>query len=178
MINSRPVGLYRQQVHNDTKLSCVTPFSLIYASLQQNDYASLNVLSKREKQDNIGMLMLNIKTPISRILNRYLDIVLYKFRPVYNKQIGFEATSLSYNTPVLFRYRNTNVHYDFNLFHLGLIDKPRRGNLRKSRNVLIRTVKNNKVQIISVIREDIIPLIWNSQNLSVTNEQLKGLGLE
>ena len=55
--------------------------------------------------------------------------------------MGFEATSLRYNTPVLFRYRNTNVHHDFNLFYLGLIDKPHRGSLRKSRNVLIRKVK-------------------------------------
>ena len=79
---------------------------------------------------------------------------------------------------MLFRYRNTNVHYDYNLFHLGLIDKPHRGSLQKSRNVLIRTVKNNKVQVLSAFKEDIIPLIWSAQSLGITNEDLKGLGLE
>ena len=147
VINCRPVGLYRQQVHNDSKLSYVTSFSLMYATFQQNDFVSLNVLSRKEKEDNIGMLMLKIKTQISRILNRYFDIVLYRFRPVYNKQIGFEATSLSYITPVLFRYRTTNVHYDFDLFYFGLIDKPHRGSLRKSRNVLIRTVKITRFKL-------------------------------
>ena len=51
VINSIPVGLYRQQVHNGTKLSCVTPFSLMYTTLQQNDFVSLNILSRKEKED-------------------------------------------------------------------------------------------------------------------------------
>lgn len=152
------MGLYRQQVQNDTKLSCVTPFSLKYSSLLQKDFVSLNVLSKKEKEGDIGLVMSKIKTQISRILNKYLEIVLYKFRPVHNQQVGFEPALLSYNSPILFRYRNTNVKYDFSLFHLGLIDNPPRGRLRRSRNVLIRTVKNNEIQVVSVPREDVIPL--------------------
>ena len=178
VINCRPVGLYRQQVPNDSKLACVTPFSLMYCSLQQNDHVSINVLSKKEKEDDITLVMSKIKTQISRILNRYLDLVLYKFRPVYNKQTGFEAASLTYSTPVLFRYKSTNVPYGFNLFHLGLIDRPHKGSLRNSRNILVRAVKNDKVKVISVYKEDIIPLTWNAQNLNVTDNELLSLGLK
>ena len=117
VINCRPIGLFRQQTANDTELSCVTPFSLMYCSLPQNDHASINILSKNERDDDISLVMSKIKAQTSRVLNRYLDLVLYKFRPIYNKQTGFDATLLSYNTPVLFRYRSTNVPYGPNLFH-------------------------------------------------------------
>lgn len=94
-----------------------------------------------------------------------------------SKFFGSDPVFLSYNSPILFRYRSTNVQYDFNLFHLGLIDKPQRGNLRNSRNMFIRTVKNNKIQVVSIPREDIIPLVWEAQNLNITDNELKGMGL-
>ena len=122
--------------------------------------------------------MSKIRTHTSRILNKYLNLVLYKFRPVYNKQIGFDPSLLNYNTPVLFRYKNTNVPYSTNLFHLGLIDQPNIGGLRKSRNILIRAVKNDKIKVLNVFKEDIIPLIWDPQSLDVTENELLSLGLK
>ena len=137
----------------------------MYSSLSPNEHESMNILSKNEGNNDISSVMSKIRTHTSRILN---NLVLYKFRPVYNKQIGFDPSLLSYNTPVLFRYRNTNVPYSTNLFHLGLIDQPHKGGLRKSRNILIRAVKNDKIKLISIFKEDIIPLILDAKNLDVT----------
>ncbi len=72
----------------------------MYCSLQHDDHVSINLLSKKEKDYDISLVMSKIKAQISRILNKYLDLVLYKFRPVYNKQTEFDATSLTYSTPI------------------------------------------------------------------------------
>ena len=119
--------------------------------------------------------MSKIKSQFFVLLNRYLDLVLYKFRPIYNKKTGFQVTSLTHNTPVPFRYRSTNTPYGFNLFHLGLIDRPHR---RGSRKVLIRTVNDNNVKIISVCNEDIMSLTWSAQNLNGSDHELLSLGIK
>ena len=130
----------------------------MYSSLSPNEHESINILSKNEGDNDISSVMSKIRTYTSWILNKYLDLVLYKFRPVYNKQIGFDPSLLSYNTQVLFRYKNTNVPHSNNLFHLGLIDQPSKGCLRKSRNLLIRAFKNDKIKVLNVFKEDVIPL--------------------
>ena len=151
----------------------------MYCSLSPNDHGSRNILSKNEGDNDISSVMSKIRTHTSRILSKYLDLVLYKFTPVYNKQIGFDPSSLSYNPPVLCRYRNTNVPYSTNLFHLGLIDQPNKWRLRKFCNILIRAVKNDKIKVLNVFKEDIISLIWDDKRLDVTeNELLSSFGLK
>ena len=122
--------------------------------------------------------MLKIRTHTSRILNKYLDIVLYKFRPAHNRQIGFDPSFLKYYTPVLFQYKNTNIPYSTSLFHLGFVNQPNKGGLRKSRNVLIRAVKNDKIKVHNVFKEDVIPLIWEPKSPDVTETELLSLGLK
>ena len=43
--------------------------------------------------------------------------------------------------------------------------------------MFIRTVKNNKIQVVSIPRENIIPLTWEAQNLNITDNDLKAMGL-
>ena len=73
---------------HDNVLSCVTPYSLMYNTLSPSEYESINTLSKDEGDKNISSGMLKIRTHTSKVLNKYLDIVLYKFRPAHNRQVG------------------------------------------------------------------------------------------
>ena len=150
----------------------------MYNTLSPSEYESLHTLSKDEGDMNISSVMLKIRTHTSRILSKYLDIVLYKFRPIHNRKVGFDPTLLKHRTPVLFRYRSTGVPYSASLFHLGLVDLPNRSTLRNSRNVLIRAVKDGKVKTLSIVREDIIPLMYDSKNLEVSDTDLLILGLK
>ena len=76
VVNCRPLGLFRQQTINDIELSCVTPFSLMCSSLSPNEHESMNILSKNEGDNDISSVMSKIRRHTSRILNKYLDLVL------------------------------------------------------------------------------------------------------
>ena len=157
MINCRPLGLCKRQQMHDNVLSCVTPYSLMYNTLSPSEYESISTLSKDEGEINISSIMLKIRTHVSRILNRYLDIVLHKFRPIHNQKVGFNPILLKHRTPVLFRYRSTGVPYKATLFYLELVDLPNRSTLRNSRCMFIRAVKDGRVKRLSIFKEDIIP---------------------
>ena len=178
IINSRPLGLFRQQQPHNDELSIVTAHNLMFNTLFPRELAKVNTLVESERKLDIGSVMNKIQKNITKILNRYLDIVLHTFRPIHNQKTGFNPSSLKHRHPVLFRYRNTGVMYKGNLFHLGLIDSPKRDSLRNSRCIFVRTVSQGKIKKISVFREDLIPLAYESVDLEISDEDLISLGLK
>ena len=100
------------------------------------------------------------------------------FRSVHNQRIGFNPSLLKHGSPVLFRYRNTGVSYKGTLFHLGLIDSPKRDTLRNSRSIFIRAVKDGKVKRLSIFKEDLKPLVYESKDLDISDSDSLSLDLK
>ena len=73
--------------------------------------------------------------------------------------------------------RNTGVSYKGTLFHLGLIDSPKRDSLRNSRSIFVRAVCQGKVKKISIFREDLVPLVYECNDLEISDHDLISLGL-
>ena len=121
--------------------------------------------------------MQKIKAQVSKILNKYLDIMLYTYRPLQNLKQGFSPDLLEPMAPVLFRVKSTGINYGFHLFQLGLLQTTTRQGIRNSRNLIIKGTKNSKVKLFSIPKQDIIPLNYNAQNINVTEQELIELGL-
>ena len=121
--------------------------------------------------------MQKIKTQVSKILNKYLDIMLYTYRPLQSQKQGFNPDLLEPMAPVLFRVKSTGINYGFHLFQLGLLQTTTRQGIRNSRNLIVKGTKNNKIKLFSISKQDIIPLNYNAQNINVTDQELIELGL-
>ena len=178
IINARPLGLFRQQQPHNNELSIVTPHNLMFNTLSPRELEKVNTLSESERKLDIGSMMNKIQKHVTKILSKYLDIILYTFRPLHNQRTGFNASLLKHGCPVLFRYRSTGVSYKGTLFHLGLIDSPKRDPLRNSRCIFVRAVCRGKVKKISILREDIVPLAYERNDLEISDHDLISLGLK
>ena len=88
-----------------------------------------------------GQARLKIKTQVSKILNKYLDIMLYTYRPLQNLKQGFNPDLLEPMAPVLFRVKSTGINYGFHLFQLGLLQTTTRQGIRNSRNHIVKGTK-------------------------------------
>ena len=118
----------------------------MFNTLSPRELEKVNTLSESERKLDIGSIMNKIQNHVTRILNKYLDIVLHTLRPIHNQRTGFNPSLLKHGSPVLFRYRNTGVSYKGTLFYLGLIDSPKRDSLRNSRSIFVRAVCQGKVK--------------------------------
>ena len=94
----------------------------MFNTLSPRELEKDNTLSENEKKLDIGSMMNKIQKHVTKILSKYLDIVLHTFRPIHNQRTGFNPNLSKQGNPVLFRYRNTGVSYKGTLFHLGLIE--------------------------------------------------------
>ena len=150
----------------------------MFNTLSPRELEKVNTLSEGERKLDIGSIMIKIQNHVTRILNKYLDIVLHTFRPIHNQRTGFNPSSLKHGNPVLFRYRNTGVSYKGTLFHLGLIDSPMRDPLRNSRCIFVRAVCQGKVKRISIFSEDVVPLAYEGNDLEISDNDLICLGLK
>ena len=149
----------------------------MFNTISLREFENVNTLSESERKLDIGTIMIKIQNHVTRIVNKYLDIVLHIFRPIHNQRTGFNPSLLKHRSPVLFRYRNTGVSYKGTLFHLGLIDSPKRDSLRNLRSIFVRAVREGKVKRISIFREDLIPLVYECNDLEISDHDLISLGL-
>ena len=142
--------LGRQQTPDDTHLNMISPMTLMYVSLPDKNKISFTILSEKDKLD-ISSIMQKIKTQVSKILNKYLDLLLYRFRPLENQKQGFNTDLLQPNVPVLFRTKATGTNYGVHLFQLGLIQSATREGIRNSRNLFAKGAKTTKLNCTSFV---------------------------
>ena len=61
----------------------------MFNTLSPRELEKVNTLSESERKLDIGSMMNKIQKHVTKILSKYLDIVLHTFRPIHNQRTGF-----------------------------------------------------------------------------------------